>query len=91
MCSDINDTARCAPATVHITAVNWVCNGAVLQTCMKRADKVQDSVISMCVTGKQREDVQSLQFTKAVLLRDQVRQGGGELHLHFSVFFSSAC
>lgn len=31
MSSGINDTARCAPATARITAVNWVCNGAVFQ------------------------------------------------------------
>lgn len=31
MNSGINDTARCALATAHITAVNCVCNGVVFQ------------------------------------------------------------
>lgn len=31
MSSGINDTARCAPATARITAVNWVCDGVVFQ------------------------------------------------------------
>lgn len=31
MSSGSNDTARCAPATAWITAVNWVCNGVLFQ------------------------------------------------------------
>lgn len=56
MSSGINDTARCAPATACITAVNWVCNGVVFQA---RVCKEQASIISKCITGKQGGDVQS--------------------------------
>lgn len=56
MSSGINDTARCAPATACITAVNWVCNGVVFQA---RVCKEQASIISKCITGMQGGDVQS--------------------------------
>lgn len=64
MSSGINDTARCAPATARITAVNWGCNGLLFQA---RADEEQDSIISKCITGKQGEDVQPLLLITAVV------------------------
>lgn len=84
MSGGINDTARCAPATAGITAVNWVCNGLVFQ-----ARVCKEQIQSYVSAGR------GCAVTSARIWRDQVGRGGRKCRLSlfpaFQQIFQNKC